>query len=216
MFRKAFVTIAGCMFSTLIPAFAAENQAQLASEVRQAENFYGQARYGYSLSLLDKHARDPSTVFLIGRDYYMLGDFKRANIYLKKAIAAAPETSEYFDWLGRAYARRAETSNPLSAVILSKKARQAFERAVQLNPKNSEAVSDLFDYYLESPRLLGRSYERAGNVAERMSAINRDEASFEEWRLAGKRQPLQTGEQAAGKSSGPTPKDLGALVRSVR
>ena len=42
-----------------------------------------------------------------------------------------------------------------TATGLASKARQNFERAVQLDPQNREALSDLFEYYLEAPGFLG-------------------------------------------------------------
>jgi cytochrome c-type biogenesis protein CcmH/NrfG len=137
-----------------------------------------------SLSLLDTHRTEASSLFLIGRDCYMTGDFKKATRYLKKAVMKAPENSEYADWLGRAYYRRAETSDPLSGVVMTKKARQAFERAVQLNGRNADALSDLFDYYLETPGVLGGGHDKAANVVGMMLTVDPSQAFFEQWKLA--------------------------------
>jgi len=117
----------------------------------------------------------------------MLGDCKRACKYLKKAAMAAAESSEYLDWLGRAYEGRAWTSNPLSAIVMEKNARQAFERAAQLNRKNPDALSDLFNYYAQEPAVLGGGYEKAESVAEKMWAIDPAQGDFEQWKLAQRR-----------------------------
>jgi tetratricopeptide (TPR) repeat protein len=92
-----------------IPTFAREHARQFKSDLREAEEMYERGYYAASLSLLDRHAMDPAVLFLIGRDYYMLGEFKKATGYLKHAAIAAPANSEFFDWLGRAYVRRALT-----------------------------------------------------------------------------------------------------------
>jgi len=88
----------------------------------------------------------------------MLGDFEKAIKHMKKAAIGAPDNSQYVGWLGRAYRRQTDISNPLLAVFLRKKAQKAFERAVQLNPKSAEALSDLFNYYLETPAVLSGGY----------------------------------------------------------
>ena len=201
MIRQGLAALIGCVFLISIPSFAAEHARQFKSDLREAEELYEHGEYAASLSLLDRHATVPAVLFLIGRDYYMLGEFKKATGYLKKAVRAAPENSAFFDWLGRAYVRRAETSNPLSAPLLAKKAKQAFERAVQLNPKNTEALSDLFDYYLQAPAVLGGSYDTAATVAEKMWSINSSEAMFEQWRLSQKRRDFQAAEQAPARKS---------------
>ena len=178
MIRQGLAAVIGFVFLVSIPGFAAENARRSRSDLREAEELYERGHYAASLSLLDRHATGPASLFLIARDYYMLSEFKKATGYLKQAVIAAPENSEFFDWLGRAYVRRADTSNPLSAPLLAKKAKEAFERAVQLNPKNTEALSDLFDYYLQAPAVLGGSYDKAGTVAEKMSAIDSSQALF--------------------------------------
>jgi tetratricopeptide (TPR) repeat protein len=183
MFTKELAKISGCIFLLVIPAFAHKNP-QLKSGLREAEELYQRAQYDASLSLLDRRSKDPASLFLMGRDYYMLGDFSKALRYLKAAVAADPENAEFLESLGCAYARRAETLDPLRAAVLGKKAQQAYERAVQLNPKNADALSDLFDYYLHTPAVLGGGYGKAETVAERMSAIDPTQAFSEEWKLS--------------------------------
>jgi tetratricopeptide (TPR) repeat protein len=181
MLRATFATLIGYMFLISFPAFA-QNQSNL----RAAEELYDRARYDSSLSLLDTHTTDPASLFLIGRDYYMLADFKRAAKFLKRAVRGRPESSEYADWLGRAYRARADTSNPLSAVLLTKRVRNSFERAVQLNPKNAGALADLFYCYLETPVFLGGGSEKAQSIAEKMSAVDPYQASSQQWEVAQK------------------------------
>ena len=65
------------------------------------------------------------------------------------------------NWLGRAYGRRAETSNPFTAPGYASKARQMFEKSVALDPSNKEATGDLLDFYLEAPGFMGGGYEKA-------------------------------------------------------
>ena len=114
----------------------------------------------------------------------MLGDFRKAVDYLARATAISPENSEYMDWLGRAYGRRAEMSSILSAPGLALKARTAFEAAVRLDSKNSEALSDLFDYYLNAPGFMGGGYEKAKEVADKIAAIDPPEGFHVKAQLA--------------------------------
>jgi tetratricopeptide (TPR) repeat protein len=181
-------------------------------DLTKAETLYQRTDYEGSLALLDKHSNDADTLFLIGRDYFMLGDFKKATDYLQQATAAKPNNSEYMDWLGRAYGKRAETSNPLTAPGFASKARQAFERAVQLDPKNSDAMSDLFDYYLDAPGFLGGGYDKAVALADKISAIDPPEGYFEKARLAQKRKEYQSAEQHLRQAVAVAPHEVGHLI----
>lgn len=132
-------------------AFAAE------PEFDQARRLYNATDFDWSLKILQSiPAKDAPVLALIGQNYYMLTDYKRATEWLEKAVAAAPADSDYALWLARAYGRRAETSNPFMAPGHASKAHRYFERAVELDPKNLEAMNDLFEYYLEAPGFLGR------------------------------------------------------------
>ena len=202
----------------LFVAAALASSALPASEqnLRKAEDLYKRTNFEDSLALLDKNASDPATMFLVGRDHYMLGDFKKAADYLQKAVAAKPENSEYVDWLGRAYGKRAEMANPLAAPGLASKARQAFERAVQLDGTNRDALSDLFDYYLNAPGFLGGGYDKAHSVADKMSAVDPSEAFFAKAQLAQKRQQFQTAEEHLRQAVAVAPHELGHLIALAR
>jgi tetratricopeptide (TPR) repeat protein len=182
------------------------------ADLTKAETLYQGTDYEGSLALLDKHSNEAGTLFLIGRVYFMLGDFKKATDYLQQATAAKPNNSEYMDWLGRAYGKRAETSNPLTAPGFASKARQAFERAVQLDPKNSDAMSDLFDYYLDAPGFLGGGYDKAVALADKISAIDPPEGYFEKARLAQKRKEYQSAEQHLRQAVAVAPHEVGHLI----
>lgn len=187
-----------------------------AQSLQQAEELHKRTAYTESLGLLDKRSNDAPTNFLVGRNYFMLGDFKRATEYLQKAAGEAPGSSEYMDWVGRAYGKRAETSNPLFAPGFASKARQAFERAVELDAKNADALSDLFDYYLEAPGFLGGGYDKAAVVARRIAAIDPPEGYFEEAKLAQKRKEFDTAEKHLRQAIATTPHKVGALLEYAK
>lgn len=184
----------------------------LAGDLSRARALFEQARYNASIALLRTQKANSAALALLGRDYYMLGDFNKASRYLEKALAAAPNNSEYSDWLGRTYGKRAEISNFLTAPHLASKARHAFERAVKLSPKNAEALSDLFNYYLEAPEFLGGGYDKAASVAEKMSAIDPAEGYFEQAEVSQKQEQFQLAENQLRKSVALGPKEPGHLI----
>ncbi len=187
-----------------------------AQDLTQAENLYKHTAYEQSLAALNKNTGDAATNFLVARDYFMLGDFKKSVDYLLKVTAEAPGNSEYWDWLGKAYGRRAETSNMLSAPGFATKARVAFEKSVELDGRNRDALSDLFDYYLEAPGFLGGGYDKAMAVAEKTSKFDAAEAYFEQARLAQKRKEYEAAEVHFRKAIEIGPKQIGHLISLAR
>ena len=85
--------------------------------------------------------------------------------HCEAAVALTPGSSEFHMWLGRAYGQKAEHSGMFSGMSLAKKVHNAFERAVQLNPSNFEAASDLGEYYVAAPSLVGGGLDKAEKLA---------------------------------------------------
>ena len=159
-----------------------------AADLEQARKLYELTEFNASLKILEAlPAKDAAAYELIGRNYFMSGDYKRATDALEKAVAAEPANSDYVLWLGRAYGRRAETSNFLSAFGHASKARQLFERSVQLNPRNIEALNDLLEYYMEAPGFMGGGYDKAKDTVAKISRVDPAEGHWAQSTLDEKR-----------------------------
>jgi tetratricopeptide (TPR) repeat protein len=62
--------------------------------------------------------------------------------------------------------------------MLAKKTRAEFESAVALNGHNSDARSDLAEFYLEAPAFLGGSKNKAHKLADQARALGAEGISF--------------------------------------
>lgn len=116
-------------------------------------------------------ADDHSAAFAHGVQLYEAGNFAAASKTFKHLSAAAPTNDEFAYWLGKAYGRRAEQVNWLTAIKYAKLTRSAFERAVQLNPKNVAAVRDLAQYYADAPGFLGGDAAKAEALRAQLKAL---------------------------------------------
>ncbi len=187
------------------------------SALDRAEDLYQRTDYTASLEALSGLSSPTAAEYcLIGRDYMMLGDFKKATEALERASGMEPGNSNYALWLGRAWGRRAETSSPFTAPMSAAKARDAFERAVQLDPKNLEALSDLFDYYLQAPGFLGGGEDKAANLAARMAAINPAEYQFSQAQLAERRKEYNSAEEHFRRAVELAPRHVGRFIELAR
>lgn len=198
--------------SAIFLALVCASLVTAAQDLTKAEELYNRTEYERSLALLDRNSNDAPMNFLIGRNSFMLGNFKGASQAFERAIQATPSNSEYFDWLGRAYGRRAETSNPLMAPAWASRARQAFEKSVQLDPNNRDALADLFDYYLEAPGFLGGGYDKAFAVAEKVSSIDPAEAYYDRFKLDQKRKEFGSAEQHLRQAVAAAPHSVGHII----
>jgi tetratricopeptide (TPR) repeat protein len=123
-------------------------------------------------SAVKRSPNDAQAYHLLSRVYYTLGKWDDAVTAAEAAVKAAPHNSDYRLWLGRAYGMKAQNSGWVSAMKFAGKARDEFEKAVELDASNVRAHSDLADYYLEAPGFLGGGHDKARREAERLAAHN--------------------------------------------
>jgi tetratricopeptide (TPR) repeat protein len=187
------------------------------SGLDQARNLYNLTAFDESLRVLQSlPVKDAAVYDLMGRDYYMQGDYKRSTEFLERALAAEPGAAMHALWLGRAYGRRAESASIFTAPGLATKARQYLERAVELDPRNLDALADLFDYYVEAPGFLGGGMEKAQRTAAQLSLVSPAEGYLAEAKLAEKRNQYSTAETHLRKAVEVAPQQIGKLIELAR
>lgn len=109
-----------------------------------------------------------------GKRHYAKENYKRAGEVFEQAVKLAPDASEYHLWLGLAYGRRAQTTSKwrlFAALSLAGKTRERFERAVELDNANRQALLSLFEFYLEAPGMIGGGIEKAERLAGRIEKL---------------------------------------------
>ncbi len=181
-----------------------------AADLERARELYQRTEHRASLELLLAAASpDASALALTGKNYFMLGDFKRAGEYLEKAVAAEPRSADHRHWLGKAFGRRAETSSFVTAPRYAVRCRQAFEQAVELDPRNLEAINDLFEYYLEAPGLLGGGVGKAEGLGRRIAELDPVEHQYALARIAEKNKHPQTAERHYRQAIEMAPRQIG-------
>jgi tetratricopeptide (TPR) repeat protein len=200
-----------------IIAMAAAAAGAAGPDVTLARNLYNSTDFDRSLKILLAVSSKSGEVYeLIGRNYYMQGDYKKASEALERAVEAEPGNAGYALWLGRAYGRRAETSSPLTAPAHASRARRYFEKSVQLNPMNLDAQSDLFEYYLEAPGILGGGLDKAQATARNIAKISPSDGQLAEAQLAEKRKESSSAEEHLRRAIELAPHQIGKLIDLAR
>ncbi|MBZ5570165.1 MAG: tetratricopeptide repeat protein [Acidobacteriia bacterium] len=139
--------------------------------------------------------RDAEAYNLLSRSYFAMQKWDRAVAAGEKAVSIAPNNSEYHMWLGRAYAEKADHSSFVTAATLTKKIRQEFERAVELDASNVSARSDLAEFYIEAPAFMGGGKSKARQQAEALAQQDEAAAHWLQARIAEKDKRFDVAEQ---------------------
>lgn len=141
------------------PALAAEGAAA------QGVQLYTAGRIAEARKVLEPwakaHPKDAEAAYYLGRCWFVQQDYDQAIEWLGKAATLAPRSAEYQLWLARATGRAAAAAGALRAIGLAKRCREAYERAVALDPDLIDARSDLVQFYLQAPGLMGGGVDKA-------------------------------------------------------
>jgi len=205
--------VRGVTITLLLALSSAFALAQL-TPYQQAEALLQKTEYQAAIALLKKTGGPTNApeFLLQGRAYYLMGEFKKAQESFEAATKHDPTSSEAQHWLGRAYGKRAETSNPFQAPGLASNARKSFEKAVALNPNNLEAVNDLFTYYLEAPGFLGGGLDKAMALAEQLKSKDPVEYHYAAAQIAERRKEYNIAEAQLRKAVDLAPRQVGRVI----
>jgi Flp pilus assembly protein TadD len=186
--------------------------------VQRASELYQRTEYENSLRVLaEDPAPDAGDYLLSGKNYFMSGDYKKATDSFERAVASSPgafssSSSEYELWLGRAWGRRAESGGWLMAASYASKARQCFEKAVALDPRNHEAKNDLFEFYLNAPGFMGGGTDKAEAAARSIASERPAEYEHEEAQLADRRKDYAAAEAHLRRAVELAPNEAGRMI----
>jgi len=146
-------------------------------------------------SKINSSPNDAEAYNLLCRTYFSMGDWDHGISACEKAVALEPNNSRYHMWLGRIYGEKADGSNFFSAASLAGKVRTEFETAVRLDPNNVDARSDLGEFYLEAPGIVGGGRDKAEAQVQVLAALDPAKADYLKGRIAEKKKDVVTAER---------------------
>ncbi len=132
---------------------------------------------------------------LLCRVEYTLQEFNEAADHCEKAVNLNPQNARHHLWFGRALGERASHASFLNAFSLAKKAREQFEVAAKLDPRDAEALADLGQFYEEAPSVVGGGIDKAEAIATQLDSVDPARAHNLRGEMAEKRKDLSAAEQ---------------------
>jgi tetratricopeptide (TPR) repeat protein len=142
-----------------------------------------------------RQAPNAESYNLLCRAYFELDDWNPAVSACETAVSMESGNGLYHMWLGRTYGEKANRTNFLSASGLARKVHSEFERAVELSPGNVDARTDLAEFYLEAPAIVGGGKDKARAQANQLMPLNPALAHWVMARMAEKNKDNAIAEQ---------------------
>jgi tetratricopeptide (TPR) repeat protein len=144
---------------------------------------------------MQANPQDAEAQHLLSRAYLLIEKWSPAVEAAERAVALQPKNSDYHLWLGRAYGNKAEHCNFLCASGLAGKVRTEFEKAVELDPNNVAARTDLAEFHVEAPGIVGGSKDKAREQAAQIEPRDAAAAHWVRARLATKAKQYDVAEK---------------------
>lgn len=147
-------------------------------------------------------AKDPAdAAAMIARTKAILGArdgrFEEAAAQAEKCIARHPANGGCHVAYGKALGNKAMAEGITSALGYAGKIRDAFKKAVELNPRDFDARFSLLDYYMMAPFVVGGGTGKAETLARDTAAVNAEAAKLMTANLELKDDKLAKAEAAA-------------------
>lgn len=106
--------------------------------------------------------------FMLGRISYDEMKYDDAEEYFEEAIEANDQVAGYYTWYGNTLGAMASDANFFTQGMLAPKMKNAWEKAVALDPDAVDPRISLIQYYLQAPAIVGGSVDKAVEIANQI------------------------------------------------
>jgi tetratricopeptide (TPR) repeat protein len=115
---------------------------------------------------------DATALYLMSKVRMGQMRYAEAVEFAERSVKADPGKAVYFCQLGGALVRHSGEVGPYDQESLAGKSRKAYEKALALEPKSSDALLGLIHFYLYAPPTLGGNLDKAQQYAARLREID--------------------------------------------
>jgi hypothetical protein len=115
---------------------------------------------------------DPLANFLLSQVRNAFGDRTSPLPLAEKAVSLDGNTARYHRQVAECLGVMAQHSNLIQQVLLARRFRSEIDRALALDPRDTQAMRDLIEFYLLAPAIIGGDSRRAPETAARLLAID--------------------------------------------
>jgi tetratricopeptide (TPR) repeat protein len=150
--------------------------ASASPELESAKTLYlerkdAEAKAAFEL-VAKSEPRNAQAPYYLGRLAMRARDADSAVKHFERAIALEPRNALYHLELGGAYGNKAQNAGLFGKASLAGKARNALEKAVEIDPRNIEARNGLVQFYSQAPALIGGGLDKAHAQADEIIKLD--------------------------------------------
>jgi tetratricopeptide (TPR) repeat protein len=154
----------------------------------RAEQLIVAGHWKQARALVEKHLReapnDPLANYLLSQIRNAFGDHITPQPLAEKAVALDGNTAKYHRQYAEVLGVTAQHANVLQQLFLARRFHKEIDAAIMLDPRDTQALRDLLEFYLLAPAVAGGDQRKAGEIADRMVKIDVAEGFLAKARIA--------------------------------
>lgn len=127
---------------------------------------------------------DPNALFLSSQIRNAFGDHSSPLPLAEKAVSLDGGVARYHRQVAEVLGVEAQHAGMFQQVGLAHRFRKEIDIALNLDPRDTQALRDLMEFYLLAPGILGGDTDKAGRMAERIAAVDATEGFLAKARMA--------------------------------
>jgi len=127
---------------------------------------------------------DANAAFLASQIRNAFGDRSSPQELAAKAVKLDGATARYHRQLAEVYGVMAQHAGMVQQLILARRFRKEVDAAISLDPRDTQALRDLLEFYLLAPGIAGGDAKKADAVAQQIAAISPCEGFLAQARIA--------------------------------
>jgi len=154
--------------------------------------------------------------FLLSQIRYAFGDRTAPRSLAEQAVALDSRVAKYHRQLAEVLGVEAQHAGPFQQLLIAHRFRKEIDRALELDPRDIQALRDLIQFYLLAPGIAGGDLRKAEATAERIGQIDPAEGCLAKARIAAFQKRSAETEALLRQAAQAQPASYRALVELAR
>jgi len=167
---RTLIILVMVAFILSLESKAINNGTKTGIELFEKSDFSGAKTFFESY--LKQNPSNDTAVFYLGRIFFQEKNYEKSLEFFEKAVKMKDKNSAYHFWVGMTYGRKAQDASVLKQPGYAKKMKNELELAINFDPSNLDARTNLAMFYIKAPGIMGGSIEKANEQAKEIKKLD--------------------------------------------